>query len=143
VKGILDNGSSTEFSRTGRFNVKIEDPNYIELIDPPDDSIPEIKETGVDFRWKGYSRAPEYLLEISSKEDMSKIMKKNYTKFSSYSERNFGSGKFFWRITLISREGKEISKSKIFSFKIPESEPLEPDFKPRIKDHPDTFYVDK
>ncbi len=143
VKGFLDNGGESPYSAIGKFIVKIEDPGNIELIDPSDGKTPELKDSAVEFRWKGYSRSPKYILEIANTPDMSRSLKRNFTDFSFYSEKNLPAGTFYWRVILISREGKEISKSKIFSFIIPEGEPTTPDFRPKVKDHPDTFYVDK
>ena len=131
VRGILPDGRKSEFSRVNSF--RITEPTNLKLIYP--ESLSELDMTSdksVTFRWQRPETTGTFLLEISNSPDFSNLLLKEDEKIvSGYSKKISlkSEGKYYWRIKLLSRENKEISKSDDSSFTLlaaPTPKPISP-----------------
>ncbi len=131
VRGILPDGRKSEFSRINPF--RITEPANLKLVYP--ESLAELDMTAdksITFRWQRPESSGTFLLEVSSTPDFSNLLLKDDERIvSGYSKKVLlkSEGKYYWRLKLLSRENKEITKSEDSSFTLlgaPTPRPINP-----------------
>ncbi len=131
VRGILPDGRKSEFSRVNLF--RIIEPANLKLLYPESQAeLDMTADKSVTFRWQRPEASGTFLLEISSTPDFSNLILKDDERIvSGYSKKVLlkSEGKYYWRIKLLSRENKEITKSEDSSFTLlgaPTPKPINP-----------------
>ena len=131
VRGILPDGRKSEFS--GVNPLRIKEPSNLKLIYP--EALSELDMTSdksVTFRWQRPETSGNFILEVSSSPDFSnQLLTEEEKVVTGYSKKVMlkSEGKYYWRIKLLSRENKEITKSEDSSFTLlgaPTPKPINP-----------------
>lgn len=131
VRGILPDGRKSEYSKVNTFRVT--EPAKLKLLFP--ESLSELdmnSDKSILFRWQRPEALGKFILEVSQSPDFSKnILTPEESIVTGFSKKVIlaSEGKYYWRVRLLTRDNKEISKSEDSSFTIlgaPTPKPITP-----------------
>ena len=131
VRGILPDGRKSDFSRVNSF--KIADPAKLKLIYPENSAELDMDfERAVTFKWQRPETSGVFILEVSDNPDFSNLLlREEERQVTGFAKKVVfkSEGKYYWRLKLLSRENKEITRSEDNSFTLlasPTPKPISP-----------------
>ncbi len=125
VAGTTQEGVSSNFSKIGK--IQIQKLESLQLDTPLDGQNFEIKEE-ILFQWKKVNYSPNFLWELSSSPNFTKILLKEKLQSYSVSKQFTEQGKYYWRVTLLNEDESTVVTSKPSFFTVKEIEPPIPVF---------------
>jgi len=94
-------------------------PVDITLLSPQAGTILYRRPEVINFTWRDPNQGDKYLVELSERNDFSRISMVLESDLNSVTGESPGAGHFFWRVVLKDKAGKIIAKSHISDFTIP------------------------
>ncbi len=117
VAANYDNGES---ALSESVSLSVAKPGPVVYINPVNGSTISNLASPVRFVWKDDSGIGSYLFEISSDADFKKILSSAKTDLQYYLLKNTFSGKLYWRVSIIDKNGSYIAKGRPSVFDMPE-----------------------
>jgi len=96
-------------------------PKPVVYLSPVNGTIFADNEDYIKFLWNDPLDTNSYSFEISADSDFKNIISSSKTDLSSYLLKNPGSGKFYWRVSIIDNAGTKIAAGAPGFFFIPEA----------------------
>lgn len=94
-------------------------PEPVEYISPVKNDVLENAASAIQFVWRNSADASGYLFEVASDPDFKKIISSGRTDRKEYSINNPGSGRFYWRVSIIDKYGNITVMGLTSVFSIP------------------------
>lgn len=94
-------------------------PVQITLISPQAGTILYKRPEVINFAWKDPNQGEKYLVEISERNDFSRLSMSLESDLHNVTGESPGAGSYFWRVVLKDKTGKIIARSPASDFSIP------------------------
>lgn len=132
VRAVSSSGVRSEYSDVSEF--KILELGELKLKEPVNGAKLGVSRGGsVDFQWDEVEALGDYQIEIAKDRDFRNIVRKETSSRDNKRIPIFEEGNYFWRVKLVSQEGKTILGSNSFQFSIQENVPVVSLISPTIR----------
>jgi hypothetical protein len=122
VKAVNKQDKGSDFSEI--FNFEVKEIDRIELVFPQDKNSFKLDSDGITFLWKKNELASNYLIEIATDPNFSKIVTSFKGNSTSFKYKFSNEGEFFWRVVLFGDDSSELTKSSVYSLVIENSKDI-------------------
>jgi hypothetical protein len=100
--------------------IRVTAPAPVKYLSPAEGAVIYESEETIRFSWSDPAASGTYTIEYSSDPSFTKTIHSGTTESSSYSMKNPGNGKYYWRVSTTAPGGSVLVRAKPASFSVPE-----------------------